>query len=89
LVDNNNQSVGTKQFQNSTFNNTKGYNLGNKMISASPASHFMSAKDKAKAHKDLIGAKKKHKYAHKPIHRVLNNFMDDDEEEDVSGFLHF
>lgn len=84
-----NQSLGSNQLQNVRSINAQGHNVGNKMISASPASHFMSAKDKAKAHKDMIGTKKKHKYAHKPIHKVLNNFMEDDDEEDVSDFLLF
>lgn len=54
----------------------------NKKVSASPASNFVSAKDKADAHRNFIGAKKIPKYQQKPVHKVLQNFMDDDEDEE-------
>lgn len=52
-----------------------------KIPSASPASNFQSAREKATAHKTYIN-RKKGKYRQKPIHKILDNFMDDDEEDE-------
>ncbi|CAI2363976.1 unnamed protein product [Moneuplotes crassus] len=46
----------------------------NKMISASPASNFMSSRDKPQTHK---------KYVQKPVHKVLNNLMEEEEDEEI------
>lgn len=73
-----------RNVQQRNFRETQG-NRGtknNKKVSASPASNFASAKDKADAHRNFIGAKKMPKYQHKPVHKVLQNFMDDDEDEE-------
>jgi hypothetical protein len=59
-------------------NGTKNHKKG----SASPASNFVSAKDKADAHRNYIGANKVPKYQQKPVYKVIQNFMDDDEDEE-------
>jgi len=55
----------------------------NKQVSASPASKFISAKDKAYAHRNFLGNNKtSKKYHQKPVHKILNNFMDEEDDED-------